>query len=163
MTNRLPIAYVNVDTIITEYSAAIEANDKLMARQESARADLNEKAKRFQADANEFNRKLENNAFLSRERAEQEAQRLQRKQSDLEALEQRLTNELLEEQQKLNLQLREDINAAIKEFNKDGRYHLILVTSAMQETVLYAVEGYDISIEVLEVLESLNKSGAEKK
>jgi Skp family chaperone for outer membrane proteins len=63
----------------------------------------------------------------------------------------------MDETQKINAQLREDINNAIRTFNSDGRYHLILTTSAMQENVLFSVEGYDISNDILELLNSTEK------
>ncbi len=155
--SKLPIAFVNLDTIISQYNVAIEANEKLIKKQEDARLSINEKAQKWQAEVNEFNRKLENNAFLSRERAEKEAQRLQKKESELQSLEQKLTQELLEEQQKMTLQLRTAIDNAIKEFNKDGRYHLILSTSAMQETVIFSLNGYDISAEILNILNKVEE------
>ncbi len=155
--SKLPIAFVNLDTIISQYNVAIEANEKLIKKQEDARLSINEKAQKWQAEVNEFNRKLENNAFLSRERAEKEAQRLQKKESELQSLEQKLTQELLEEQQKMTLQLRTAIDNAIKEFNKDGRYHLILSTSAMQETVIFSLNGYDISADILALLNKVEE------
>lgn len=152
--SKMPIAYVNIDTILAKYTVAVEANDRLVKQQEDARLELNEKAKKLQTEVNEFQRKLENNAFLSRERAEQEAQRLQKKESDLQAREQKLTQDLMEEQQTLSIQLRNDIDNAIKEYNHDGRYHLILSTSVMQETVIFSVGGYDISNDILTLLNS---------
>lgn len=155
--SKLPIAFVNLDTILANYTVAKEANEQLIKKQEDARLNINEKAQKWQAEVAEFNRKLENNAFLSRERAEQEAQRLQKKESDLQALEQKLAQELMDETQKINAQLRDDINKAIKTFNSDGRYHLILTTSAMQENVLFSVDGYDISNNILELLNNKEK------
>lgn len=155
--SKLPIAFVNLDTILSNYTVAKEANEQLIKKQEDARLNINEKAQKWQAEVAEFNRKLENNAFLSRERAKQEAQRLQKKESDLQALEQKLTQELMDETQKINAQLREDINNAIRTFNSDGRYHLILTTSAMQENVLFSVDGYDISNSILELLNNKEK------
>ncbi len=155
--SKLPIAFVNIDTIISKYNVAIEANEKLIKKQEDARLNINEKAQKWQAEVNEFNRKLENNAFLSRERAEKEAQRLQKKESELQSLEQKLTQELMEEQQAMSIKLRNEIDNAINEFNKDGRYHLILSTSAMQETVIFSLNGYDISADILEILNKVEE------
>lgn len=155
--SKLPIAFVNIDTLLSNYTVAKEANELLIKKQEDARLNINEKTQKFQNELAEFKRKLDNNAFLSRERAEQEAQRLQKKESDLQNLEQKLAQELMDETQKINAQLREDINKAIRTFNSDGRYHLILTTSAMQENVLFSVEGYDISNDILELLNSTEK------
>lgn len=149
---KLPIAYVNLDTILLNYDYAIEANEKLIKKQEDARLNINSKAKKLQEEMEEFQRKLENNAFLSRERAEQEAARIQKKELELQQLDQKLTQELLNEQQEVNQKLHEDLIAVIKYYNNDNRFHMILSTSAMQEQVVYAIDGYNISNEIIEIL-----------
>ena len=84
--------------------------------------------------------------------AEQEAARIQKKELELQQLDQKLTQELLKEQQDVNQKLHEDLIDVIKHFNKDNRFHMILSTSAMQEQVVYAIDGYDISSEIIEML-----------
>ena len=80
----MPVAFINLDSILQGYTFALEAQDKLMTRQENARMELNQKARTLQNEMVDFQRKLENNAFLSRERAESEQQRIVKKQQDLE-------------------------------------------------------------------------------
>ena len=82
------------------------------------------KPARGQAEGKEFQRKVQNNAFVSRERAEQENARLVKKQQDLQELQSRLTNELQAENQKNSLQLRDSINSFLKIitiYNKSSR------------------------------------------
>ena len=66
----LPIAYVNIDSLLLNYTFAKNANEALISKQENSRATLNQRARVLQTEMDEFNRKLDNNAFLSRERAE---------------------------------------------------------------------------------------------
>ena len=100
----------------------------------------------------DFQRKLENNAFLSRERAEQEGRRLQQKEADLQALDQKLTQDILEEQQRSNLRLRDSIDRAIEVLNSDGKYQLILSTSSLNDNVLFVSSALDITSQVVEYL-----------
>ena len=79
----LPVAYVNVDSVLVKYNFAIDANEQLMKKQEDARLKINTKLRSFQNDVNDFQRKLQNNAFLSRERAEQAQQALAKKEQDI--------------------------------------------------------------------------------
>ena len=67
---RLPIAYVNIDSLLLNYQFAMDANESLIKKQEDSRLNINSKARKLQNEMTEFQRKLENNAFLSRERAE---------------------------------------------------------------------------------------------
>lgn len=152
----MPIAYVNIDSVLVQYSFAQEANDKLMTKQEDARLKLNTKARTLQNEMADFQRKLENNAFLSRERAEQEQQRLIKKQQDLESLEAQLTQDLYTETQKLNLQLADSLMAFLNIYNADGRYQLILSNNA-KDNVLMAEEQYDITPAVVEGLNARYK------
>lgn len=147
----LPIAYLNLDSVLTQYQFAIEASDKLMTKQEDARLKLNTKARTLQSEATDFQRKLENGAFMSRDRAEQKQQELLKKQNDLQELEAKLTNDIMLENQKLNMQLADTINNFLREFNADGRYQVIFA-NAGKDNILQAADGYDITAEVVEAL-----------
>lgn len=155
----LPIAFVNLDSVLVNYTLAQEITEKLMKKQEDARLKLNTKVRTFQNEYADFQRKLENNAFLSRERAESEANRLQRKQEELQALEAQLTEDIMRENQELNMRLADSLTACIEDFNKDGRFHLILSNQG-RDNVLTSVEGYDVTDAIIT---SLNNRYAAKK
>ena len=148
----MPIAVVNVGSILSQYTFAKESNEKLIKKQEDSRVNINTKARQLQNEMVDFQRKLENNAFLSRERAEQESRRLQQKEADLQQLDRQLSQELVTEQQKLSTQLRDSINAAIKALNKDNKYHLVLSTNSLNDNILYSAPEYDITGDVIEYL-----------
>jgi outer membrane protein len=150
-TEMMPIAYLNIDSLLVNYVFAQDASERLMKKQEDARLKLNSKARTLQSEMADFQRKLENNAFLSRERAEKEQQRLVNKQQELQELEAKLTEEIMLENQKLNMQLADTVTNFLQEFNADGRYHVILSNSA-KDNVLMAAEQYDITSQVIEAL-----------
>ena len=62
-SEKLPIAYLNTDSLLANYLFAQDANEKLMKKQEDARLKLNTKLRTFQNEVADFQRKLENNAF----------------------------------------------------------------------------------------------------
>lgn len=148
----LPIAIVNIDSLLSQYTFAKSSNENLMKKQEDSRLKINSQVRSLQNEMVEFQRKLENNAFLSRERAEAEQRRLQKKQSDLESLDRQLSQSLMQEQQTLSQQFRDSIDVAINEINKDGKYELIIFTSTLNDNILYAKPYYDITNNVLELL-----------
>ena len=155
----LPIAYINVDSLLLNYQFAKEANESLIKKQEDSRLSINTKARQLQTEMSEFQRKLEANAFLSRERAEQEQSRLLKRQEDLRELDGQLSQQLMQVQQKMSEQLRDTINSFLKEYNKDQKYQLIL-SNTSSDNILYATEGLDITPEITELL---NKRYAAKK
>lgn len=158
----IPVAYLNLDSVLLNYQFAIEANEKLMTKQEDARLKLNSKASSFQRDAADFQKKLENGAFMSRERAEQKQQELLKKQQELQDLEAKLTNDIMLENQQLNLQLADTLNSFLAEFNKDGRYQLIFANTG-KDNILQSAEGYDITTEVVDALNARYSSKTKKK
>ena len=148
---QLPVAYVNLDSVLLNYTFAIEANEKLMSKQEDARLKLNTKANTLQREVADFQRKVENNAFLSRERAEAEQNRLLRKQQELQELEAKLTNEILAQNQELNLQLADTLNTFLAEYNADGRFQIIFANTG-KDNILQAAEAYNITEDVIDQL-----------
>jgi outer membrane protein len=81
--------------LLLKYQFAKDANESLIKKQEDSRLTINSRARELQGEMNEFQRKLENNAFLSRERAEQEHTRLLKKQQELQNLDGQLTQQLI--------------------------------------------------------------------
>ena len=150
-TEVMPVAYLNVDSLLANYTFAQEASEKLMTKQEDARVKMNTKLRTFQNEVADFQRKLENNGFLSRERAEQAQQKLAKKEQELQELEAKLTEDIMLENQKLNMQLADTLTNFLKEFNADGRFHVILSNSA-KDNVLMAAEQYDITTQVIDGL-----------
>lgn len=148
------IGVVNSDSILEKYTFAIQARETMTKKAEDARLSLNTKAKQLQKELADFQNKINNNAFLSRERAEQEASRLQKKQAEIQMHGETLENEFLAEQQKLSLQLKDSINMAIREINKDKRFSMVLSTSSLTDNVLYVDDTLNITNEVLEFLNS---------
>ena len=66
--DKLPIAYINVDSLLSKYNYAKDLNEKMINKQENARASINEKARQLKKEQDDFQRKYQNNAFLSQER-----------------------------------------------------------------------------------------------
>ena len=152
----LPLAYLNVDSLLMKYTFAQEAQETLMSKQEDARLKLNTKLRTLQKEMADFQQKYDNHAFLSAERAQSEYQRLQKKQQDLEELEAKLTQDIMLENQKLNLQLADSLPADLQVFTADGRVHVILSNNA-KDNVLMAAEGYDITNQVIDGLNARYK------
>ena len=160
-TVTLPIAYVNIDSVLTNYQYAKEASDALMKKTEASRASINQKQKQLVSEQQEFQRKYQNNAFLSQERAEQEAARIQKLGAELEQTAGRLDNELTMEQIRVNNQLADSVRLCIKEFNKTANYHIIFSNSGL-DNVLYAKEKYNITNKVIELLNARHAASSKK-
>lgn len=145
------IAYVEMDSLLMNYDYWNDINEAMMKKQEDMTATINQKIRAFENDYKDFQRKIENNAFLSRERAEQEQKRLYKKQQDVEALQAKLSEELAAEAQKNDLEIRDAINAYIQEYNKTKGYNMI-ISNTGNSNLLYADKSLDITKEIVEGL-----------
>lgn len=152
----LPIAYVDMDSIIAKYNFAIDANDKLVNKYEDSQAKLNKKIKTFENDYKNFLHKEQNNAFMSRERYEKEKERLIKKEQELQELNTQLSQEYMMENQKLVQQFNDSIDNFLKVYNADGRYHLIFRNTAT-DNIMLAAEEYNITDEVVDGLNARYK------
>lgn len=154
------IAYVEVDSLMTQFEFAKEKTKELEKKSNNARNTLTQKGNQLQAAANNFQQKLQNNGFTSREQAEGVQAALQRQQNDLAALQARLENELAQETQKFNIALRDSLNHFLEVYNKDKKYDMILAKSG--DNILMASRQYDITQEVINGLNKRYKSSAKK-
>ncbi len=144
----LPIAYINVDSLLMNYNFATDLNEALMRKEESSRASLTQKERQVQTAYQDFQRKIENNAFLTQQRAAEEQQRIEKMGEEYQRMAQQLGNELGLEQQKLNLQLSDSVREALKDFNKNKNFEVILSNTA-SDNILLAHPKYDITDEVI--------------
>ncbi len=147
-TNSMQIAYVNIDSLLLNYKLSEELNDEFSKKQEKIKADLQQKADKFQKEANDFQDKVKRGGFLTQQRAEEEQQKLVEKQQKLQILQNDLSNKLLNEQQQMNLQLYNNITEFITEYNKTHKYKFIL-SNTTGGTLLYGDPNCNITNEVL--------------
>ena len=147
----LAIAYVNVDSLLTNYDFAKDLNEALIKKTEDARANFNSQAASFERDYNEFQRKLQTNAFLNEDRAKSEANRLENKKNQLDQLNAKLQQELAQEQLDMNTRLNDTIANFLKEYNAVKKFQFIF-SNTLNDNILIAQPQYDITGEVLDML-----------
>ena len=157
----MKIAYVEIDTLLAKYNFCIDLNEAMVKKSENVRLTLNQKAADLEKQKQEFQTKYQNNAYLSQERAQQEYNRIAKLEQDLQALSNKLQSELMSENEKNSLQLRDSINSFLKEYNKAKGYSMIISNTGF-DNLLYADSIYNITQEILEGLNARYSSPAKK-
>ena len=145
------IVYINMDTLLNNYTQSRELNEAFLKKLEANRTELNIKVKNFDREAAEFRNKVENNGFMTRERAEQAQMDLMIKQQNLQKLQQEMTENAQREQMEINRKLYDAITNFLTEYNKAKGFQLILSTT-LGGNVLFAQEGFDITNDVVNKL-----------
>ena len=153
-TSNLPLAYFDADSLLERYFFSIDLNEQILKKREDASAYLTQQARNFQSSYESFQYRLQNNAFATQQRAEQEAQRLQRQQQELQETEEKMQMELMEEIQRVNMQMRDTIVNHLNEYNQMKHYHIIFSTGSSNTVnpIVVADNVYNITGEVIEFL-----------
>ncbi|MDY5858894.1 MAG: OmpH family outer membrane protein [Porphyromonas sp.] len=138
--SELPIAYVRMDSVMSQYKYSQDIQAKLEADTKASQSRLQSKAAAFQKAAEDFQRRAQINAFTSDAQAKSEQERVMRLQQEAAQLDQKLSGELAQKTALMQEDLIKKIQEELKLFN-GGRYKLILSNA----TVLYADEALDIT------------------
>ena len=110
--SELKIAYVEVDSIMTQYKFCKEYSEILQKKGQNIQNTLASKQQQLQAAGVNFQQKLQQNAY-TREQAEAIQAGLQKQAADLDALNSRLSNEFQVETNKFNDALMEKYKQAL--------------------------------------------------
>lgn len=148
----LKIAYVEVDSIMSQYTFCKDYSLILQKKGQNIQNTLASKQQQLQAAAANFQQKVQQNAY-TREQAEAIQAGLQKQNNDLQALNQRLSTEFQTETDKYNMALRDSIQNFLKVYNQDKKFSIIF--SKQGDNLLYADKAYDIT---KEVIAGLNKA-----
>ena len=152
----------NTDTLLNNYQLAVELNEAFLKKQEDRRTELNIKAKAIDQEGTEFQRKLQNNGFISEARAIEARDQLLVKQENFRRLQQEMMDKASREQSELNKQLFDEITNFLKEYNKEKGFSIVLSTQ-LGGNVLYAEDGFDITKEIVDRLNANYKKGDSQK
>jgi outer membrane protein len=156
------IAYINTDSLLLKYDFARRLNETLLKKEENSRADFNEQARIFQEDMMSFQRKVKNNAFLTLERAQSEERTLRQKEQQLQELNNKLSNDLMQQQGQMNQQLRDTIAGFLESYVKKHPYQIIL-SNTLGDNILYGQKSLDITNSVVEQLNDRYRKATIKK
>lgn len=157
----LKIAYVEIDSLMSQYNFCKDYTLLINKKGENIRATLAGKERALQAKAADMQKKYESNQFTTRDQLEQAQMALAKQQQDLQALNERLMNDFAAEQAKYNSEMRDSIQAFLKEYNKTKKFDYII--SKAGDNLLLANPKYDITRDVVNGLNKRYKTKAEVK
>ena len=151
----LKIAFVEVDSIMTQYTYCKEKSAELEKKGNNIQKTLAQKQQALQNAAVKFQQDIQANKY-TQQQAEAVQAGLQKQNNDLQVLNQRLSSEFQQETEKFNQELRKNIQQYLAEYNKDKKYSVIF--SKQGDNILYADKAYDITNEVVAGLNKAYKA-----
>ncbi|MBQ7423457.1 MAG: OmpH family outer membrane protein [Prevotella sp.] len=152
----LKIAYVEVDSLMTQYTFCKEQAEILEKKSQNIQNTLNQKTQSLQSAAAKFQQDVQNNKY-TQQQAEAVQASLMKQQNDLQALQQRLGNEFQAETEKFNVALHDSLQHFLAQYNKTKKYSLILTKQG--DNILYADKSFNITNDVIAGLNKAYKPG----
>lgn len=146
VTSEMKIAFVEVDSIMSQYNFSKEYQEILQKKAQNIQNTLAGKQQSLEAAAAKLQQDYQANA-LTADQAQARQAAIQKQSNDLQALNQRLTNEFQVETDKFNQALRDSIQNYLKVYNQDKHFSLILTKAG--DNILYADKAYDITNEIV--------------
>ncbi len=148
-TDAITIAMIDTDSIFANYDMVADVMKDLEGVDKKLSDDLQRQAKNFQTDYENY-LKIGGTLTLSEQKKKEE--QLQKRQQDLQQLEQRYTQQLMETRAQRNQEVQDKIFAFVEEYNKAHDNYTIIMSKARTSGVLYSLPTMDITGEILEAL-----------
>ncbi|WKZ61460.1 MAG: OmpH family outer membrane protein [Cyclobacteriaceae bacterium] len=141
----LKVAYINSDSVMEKYDYLKARVEVLEAKKNKVEQDYLNRAESLQKEFQAYQRNI-NNMTVGQVRAVEED--LGKKQQNLQLYEQSATQELMNDQAKLNKELYDRITAFLSKYGKEKGLHIVLKLDTSSD-VLYGVEALDITADVV--------------
>ena len=149
-TTGLKIAYVEMDSLITQYQLYKDYEEELTRKGTNIQSTLAQKQRTLEQHAAAMQKKYESNGFTTRDELERAQNSIQAEQQQLQELADRLQTDFAQEQARVNQEARDSIQAFLRSYNKTKKYDYVLVKAG--DNMLIANPKMDITKEVIKVL-----------
>ncbi len=142
------IAYINADTVLKYYDFLKEEQKKFDARGQKIEQDLKTRATALQAEIDSYKNNYGNMTIGQAKAVEED---LARKNQNFEMNREKVTQELMVEQDNLNRQLYDRITKFLKVFGQQQGLQMVLKYNT-QSDVLFAADALDVTQAVIKGL-----------
>ncbi len=152
------IAFVELDSIMTQYQLYKDYEDVLKNKGAEIQNTLAQKQRNLEQHAANLQKKYENGGFTTKDELEAAQNQIQNEQIQLQKSAEKLNSEFNIEQERINQEARDSIQAFLKDYNKTRKYDFVMVKAG--DNLLIANPKYDITADVVK---GLNKRYKGKK
>jgi outer membrane protein len=150
----IKIAYIKSDSVLKYYDFFKANSDAFAAKQQKAQQSLQDRVAGLQNEAAQYQRNV-GSMTLSQVKAVEED--LGKKQQNLQLYERSLSQQLMDEQAKMNQELYDRITAFLKKYGAENNLHVVLKFDQTSD-VLYGGEALDITKPVVDGLNAEYKN-----
>jgi len=149
-----PIVYVDSDSLLSKYDYYKEVKGQMEDKGKKLQADVQEKGRSFQAEVQAYQKNAVN---LTPDQKKSTEERLGKKQQELQAYQQTLSQQLGQEEQDINKKLYDKVQLYLKDYCKKNSHKMVLMYSK-GGNLLYGDKSLDVTVEVVKGLNELYKT-----
>lgn len=147
-SGEIKMAYINSDSVLKNYDYLKAAQGKFEEKGKKLEQEMKGRAQSLQTEIESYQRNV-NNMTIGQAKAVEED--LGKKQQNFELYRERVSQELMGEQDKINQELYTKVTDFLKEYGAANGLHVVFKFSNTSD-VLYGAEALDISKQVVEGL-----------
>jgi len=141
------IAYVNIDTLVSNYNLFVDKSNELNEKRSESEADLQIQSKNFENEVRDFQSKV-SKGLVTRTKAQLLQQELAQKEQQLYATRDNLARQLAEEEQVMYRQVLNKVMEYLEEYNQEYNYKYIF-SNSFGGQLLYTDKSLNITKDVL--------------
>lgn len=151
------VAYINSDSVLVNYDYFEEIQGELQKKGAQLEQEYQSRAQGLQREVNDFQRTV-NSLTIGQAKALEE--NLVKKQQNLRLYQENLSQQLMQEEAKLNQELYNKITSFLKEYSAESQIDLVVKYNQGSD-VLYANQGMDITKAVIEGLNRVHNEASQ--
>ncbi len=155
----LRIAYVELDTLMSQYQLYKDYSEVLTQKGNNIQNTLAKKQKALESHAASIQKKYESNGFTTRDELERAQNSIQKEENELHELAARLNEEFSTEQARINDEARDSIQAFLAIYNKTKKYDYVMIKAG--DNLLIANPKFNITNDVIKGLNKRYKVSPE--
>jgi outer membrane protein len=170
----ITIAMIDTDSIFENYDLVADVMRELEEVERRLTNDLQQQAKNLQSDYQKIEKDFENyqkighSLTLSEQRQREEqfqkrGEQIQVRQGEIQQLEQRYMQQLMELRAQKNEEVQDAIFAFVEKYNKEHENYSIIMSKARTSGVLYSLPSMDITASVLQAMNAEYSQNRRKK
>ena len=147
----LPIAYIDVDSLLNNYNYFKDLSDMLVEKRDKTLRQLGDRKGLLEKEYTDYMKRAQSNALLTEDMQRREYERIGRKDQELQADANKAQEDLALEQYTVNQQMTDTIIASLKVFNETRNYQVIFSKQGTNPFFI-ANDAYNITADVIKFL-----------
>ena len=145
--NQTKIAYVDMENVMKEYQGSKDIEADMKAKSEKISSEFQKINAQFQTKVQEYQKTMNTMSASAKAKKEQE---LMQESQYLQQQQQMIQQQFQQEGSEMIKKISEDIQKQIGDYAKKNNYDLILGTTELTRSVVYAKEQMDITHQIIE-------------